>query len=241
MENEAEYFSKINLRVFQDKSAFCFGIDALLLSNFAQVKKNSRGFDLGTGTGIIPLLMAKTSPAAHFTAVEIQKEFVALAQKNVEINQLEDKISVEDGDIKSLSSIYKAESADFVTSNPPYAKADSSRQNPNQAKNIARHEILCNLDDVVRGAAWLLKSNASFFMIHRPQRLGEIIVSFSKHGLEAKKLQLLCPFADSEPSMILIEGKKNARPNLEILPPLVIYQAEGIYSQKVQEIYDKIR
>ncbi|MCR4821972.1 MAG: tRNA1(Val) (adenine(37)-N6)-methyltransferase [Treponema sp.] len=240
MESEIESFPKINLTVLQDKSAFCFGIDAILLSDFARVKKGSKGYDLGTGTGIIPLLMARTSSAAHFTALEIQKEFVEIAGQNVENNCLSDRISIFQGDIKSISSLFKAESADFVTSNPPYAKADSVRENPNEAKNIARHEVLCNLEDVVKGAAWLLKSNGSFYMIHRPQRLSEIIQLFSKYRLEVKNLQLVQPFQESQPSMILVEGRKNARPGLEILPSLTVYREKGLYSQRVQEIYDKL-
>ena len=233
-------FPKTNLSVYQDKSAFCFGIDAILLSDFASVKKNGKVFDLGTGTGIIPLLMAKTTNASHFTALEIQKESAEIARLNVEKNHLEEKISVVHGDIKSVRELFAPETADVVTSNPPYAKANAVRKNPNEAKNIARHEILCDLEDVVSAASYLLKSNGSFFMIHRPERLSEIFLMLSKYKLEAKTLRLVQPFLDSAPTMILIEGRKNARAEIKILPALVIYKSQGEYSESVKKIYENL-
>ena len=232
-------FPKTKLTVLQDKSSFCFGIDAVLLADFASVKNGGKVFDLGTGNGIIPLLMAKTSQASHFTALEIQEKSAELASKNVEINNLEEKISVVHGDIKDARNLFPPECADVVTSNPPYAKANSVRKNPNEAKNIARHEILCNLEDVISAASYLLKSNGSFFMIHRPERLSEIFVLLSKYRLEAKNLRLIQSFADSAPTMILIEGRKNARPKTKILPTLSIYKSQGEYSDDVKEIYKR--
>ena len=236
-ELSAATFPKINLTIMQDKSAFCFGIDAVLLSDFARVKNRAQVFDLGSGNGIIPLLMSRTSQASHFTALEIQKEASALASLNVEKNQLEEKIQVVCGDIKDVRSLFPPEAADVVTSNPPYAKANAVRKNPNVSKNIARHEILCNLEDVVSAASYLLKSNGSFFMIHRPERLSEIFVMFAKYRLEPKTLQLVQPYSDSAATMILIEGRKNARPEIKILPVLVIYKSQGEYSESVKKIY----
>lgn len=233
-------FPKINLSVLQNPSSFCFGIDAVLLADFARVKKGDEVFDLGCGNGIIPLLMSRTTQASRFTALEIQAESAEIASKNVEINNLKEKIDVVQGDIKDVRNLFPPECANVVTSNPPYAKANSVRKNPDEAKNIARHEILCNLEDVVSAASYLLKSNGSFFMIHRPERLSEIFVSFSKYHLEPKTLQLVHPFADSAPTMIMIEGRKNARPEIKILPPLVIYQAKGEYSESVNRIYKNL-
>ena len=238
-ELSAATFPKTNLTVLQDKSSFCFGIDAVLIADFARVKNGGKVFDLGTGTGIIPLLMAKTSKASHLTALEIQKESAEIASLNVEKNHLKEKISVVHGDIKSVRELFEPERADVVTSNPPYAKANAVRKNPNEAKNIARHEILCNLEDVVSAASYLLKSNGSFFMIHRPERLSEIFVTFKKYRLEAKTLQLVQPFSYSAPTMVLIEGRKNARAEIKILPTLVIYKAQGEYSESVKRIYEK--
>ena len=238
-ELSAATFPKTKLTVLQDKSSFCFGIDAVLLADFARVKNGGRVFDLGCGNGIIPLLMAKTSPASHFTALEIQEKSAEIASKNVEINNLEEKIQVVRGDIKEVRNLFPPECADVVTSNPPYARANAVRKNPNEAKNIARHEILCNLEDVVSAASYLLKSNGSFFMIHRPERLSEIFVQLAKYRLEAKTLRLIQPFADSAPTMILIEGRKNARPETKILPTLAIYKSQGEYSDAVKEIYKR--
>lgn len=235
-----EEFSKTGLKVLQDKSAFCFGLDAVLLADFAHARKGDKIFDLGSGTGIIPLLMAKTNSALHFTALEIQEKSAEIAAKNVEINGLEDKIDVVCGDIKSVRSLFAPECADLVTANPPYAKANSARVNPDEAKSIARHEILCNLEDVVSGASYLLKSGGSFFMIHRPERLSEILVMLTKYRLEPKVLQLVQPFSDSAPTMLLIEGRKNARAEIKILPPLVIYKAKGEYSESVNRIYQNL-
>lgn len=239
-ELSCEEFPKISLRVLQNKSQFCFGIDAVLLSDFARVKKGSAVFDLGCGNGIIPLLMSRTTQASHFTALEIQKDVYELACQNVKINNMEEKINLVCGDVKNVRSLFRSECANAVTSNPPYARADALRKNPNEAKNIARHEVLCNLDDVVGAASYLLKSGGSFFMIHRPERLSEIFVTFSKHRLEPKVLQLVQPFREESPSMIMIEGRKNARAELKVLPPLVIYQGAGEYSEQVKSIYEKL-
>ena len=229
-------FPKSNLTVFQDKSLFCFGIDAVLIANFSHVKKSGTVFDLGSGNGIIPLLMSRTTPAKHFTALEVQSESAALASKNVEVNHLEEKIDVICGDIKNVRTLFKPECADTVTSNPPYAKENAVRKNPNEAKNIARHEVLCTLEDVVCATSYLLKSGGSFYMIHRPERLSEIFTTFTKYHLEPKTLQFVYPFADSCPTMIMIEGRKNARAELKILPPLVIYKAKGDYTEAVRKI-----
>ncbi len=232
-------FPKKNLSVVQDKNAFCFGLDAVLLSDFAVAKNKSAVFDLGTGNGIIPLLMARKYPDAHFTALEIQKCAFDLASENVNRNNLSEKIDVINCDIKSVRSIFPPECANVVTSNPPYAKVNANRKNPLESKNIARHEVLCNLDDVVSAASYLLKSLGSFFMIHRPDRLAEIFSAFEKYKLEPKKLQLIFPFIDSAPTMVLIEGRKNANPELKVLPPLIVYKSKGEYTETVKNIYDQ--
>ena len=232
-------FPKKNLSVVQDKNAFCFGLDAVLLSDFAVAKNKSEVFDLGTGNGIIPLIMARKYPDAHFTAIEIQKCAFDLASENVNRNNLSEKIDVINCDIKSVRSIFPPECANVVTSNPPYAKVNANRKNPLESKNIARHEVLYNLDDVVSAAAYLLKSAGSFFMIHRPERLAEIFSAFEKYKLEPKKLQLIFPFVDSAPTMVLIEGRKNANPELKVLPPLIVYKSKGEYTETVKNIYGK--
>ena len=230
-------FKNSKIRVLQDKSEFCFGIDAVLIAHFASSKKGKTVFDLGTGTGIIPLLMTKLDEDSRFTALEVQERSAEIARLNVENNNLQERIAVLQADIKDVKKTFAAECADIVVSNPPYAKMNPVKKNPNEAKNIARHEILCNLDDVVSAASWLLKTGGSFFMIHRPERLSEIFAAFSKAHLEAKKLQLVLPFADSSPTMIMIEAKKNARPDLKILAPLVMYKQKGEYTDSIKEIY----
>ena len=230
-------FPKKNLSVVQDKNAFCFGLDAVLLSDFAVAKNKSEVFDLGTGNGIIPLLMSRKYPGAHFTALEIQKCAFDLAVENANRNNLAEKINVINCDIKSVRSKFPPGCANVVTSNPPYAKINANKKNLLESKNIARHEVLCNLDDVISAAAYLLKSMGSFFMIHRPDRLAEIFSAFEKYKLEPKKLQLVHPFMDASPTMVLIEGRKNANPELKILPPLIVYESKGEYTETVKNIY----
>lgn len=224
-------------KIVQDKEKFCFGIDAVLLSAFARVYQNDSVMDLCTGNAIVPILMSAKNQC-NFTALEIQEDSVRMAKKGVELNHLEDRINVLQGDLKNVRGLFGGAQYDVVTVNPPYMRADS-RLNPNEAKNIARHEIFCSVSDVVSAASYLLKSGGNLFMIHRPERLSEIFRAFFAEKIEPKRMRLVHSFADSEPSMVLIEGRKCAKPDLKIEKPLVIYERKGVYSKEVEGIYGR--
>ncbi len=225
------------LKIIQDKGRFCFGMDAVLLSGFASCPEGGKLIDLGTGTGIIPILMSAKTKAEHLTGLEIQEESADMARRSVAMNMLEDRIDIVTGDIKKASEIFGKSSFDAVTSNPPYMIEKHGLTNPNDAKAIARHEILCTLDDVVGAAASSLKSGGHFYMVHRPFRLAEIIRCMSAHKLEPKRMQLVYPMADKEPTMVLIDGARGGNSGMKVLKPLVIYKASGEYTDEIYDIY----
>ena len=223
--------------LIQDPSRFCFGIDAVLLSSFARVKRGEKALDLGTGTGVIPILMEAKTDAAHFTALEIQKESADMAARSVRMNQLEEKIEIVLGDIKDASNRFGASSFDVITTNPPYMIGDHGKQADNLAKAIARHEVLCDLDDILRESAKLLKQGGHFFMVHRPFRLAEIISKMVEYQIEPKRMRLVHPFVDKEPNMVLLEGIKGAKSRITVEKPLIVYEKPGVYTKEVYEIY----
>lgn len=223
--------------IFQHPGRFCFGMDAVLLSGFVRVKPGSRVLDLGTGTGILPILMEAKTKGRHFTGLEIQEESADMAGRSVAVNELSEKIEIRVGDIKEAGRLFGAASFDVVTSNPPYMTADHGLQNPELPKAIARHEVLCTLEDVVREAACVLKPGGTFFMVHRPFRLAEIIRSLSAHGLELKRMQMVHPYVDKEPNMVLLEASKGGRPRVTVEPPLIVFKEPGVYHEDITGIY----
>ncbi len=223
--------------IIQNPDKFCFGMDAVLLSGFAWVKKDERMLDLGTGTGIIPVLMAAKTEGRHFTGLEIQEESADMAARSVAYNELNERISIVQGDIKEASALFGCGSFEVVTSNPPYMINSHGLRNENPYKAIARHEIACTLEDVIREGARVLTSKGRFYMVHRPFRLVEIFRVFTEHGLEPKRMQMVHPFADSEPNMVLIEAAKGGNPRLKVEKPLVVYKAPGVYMDEIYEIY----
>jgi tRNA1Val (adenine37-N6)-methyltransferase len=224
-------------QIIQDPNRFCFGMDAVLLSGFAQVKKGDTVLDLGTGTGIIPILLEAKSQGSHFTGLEIQPDSADMARRSVAFNHLEEKIDIIDGDIKDASNIFGASSFDVVTSNPPYMIGQHGLTNPDEAKAIARHEVLCTLEDVVREAARILKPGGHFFMVHRPFRLSEICCCMTKYGVEPKRMQLVYPFVDKEPNMVLIEGIRGGKSRMTVEKPLIVYKEPGVYMDEIYDIY----
>ena len=228
-------------RIIQNPEAFCFGMDAVLLSDFAKVKEGARVLDFCTGTGIIPILMEAKTKAASFEALEIQEESVLMARRSVALNGLEEKINITWGDIKEADQYYKNSSFDVITCNPPYMIGAHGLVSKNSPKAIARHEILCTLEDVISKGAKLLKVNGSFYMVHRPFRLAEIIYTFIKYGLEPKKMRLVYPYADKEPNMVLIQAVKGGKSRMEVEKPLIVYKAPGIYTDEIYEIYYDVR
>ncbi len=224
-------------RIIQDTHRFCFGMDAVLLSGFARVKDDVRVLDLGTGTGIIPILLEAKTKAAHLTGLEIQEDSADMARRSVRLNGLQEKISIVTGDIKEAGSLFDAASFDVITCNPPYMTAQHGLTNPEDAKAIARHEILCTLEDVIAQAARLLRPGGNFFMVHRPFRLAEIMVLLRAYRLEPKRMQLVYPFVDKEPNMVLIEANRGGKPRMTVERPLIVYREPGVYMEEIYEIY----
>ena len=224
-------------RIIQNPDKFCFGMDAVLLSGFARAKEGSRVLDMGTGTGIIPILLAAKTGAAHLTGLEIQEESADMARRSVALNGLEKKIAIVTGDIKEAGSLFDAASFDVITCNPPYMIGQHGLVNPEDAKAVARHEILCTLEDVIGQAARLLKPGGNFFMVHRPFRLAEIMTLLCQYKLEPKRMQMVHPFVDKEPNMVLIEANRGGNPRMKVEKPLIIYREPGVYMPEIYDLY----
>ena len=224
-------------RIIQKKDGFCFGMDAVLLSGFAAVKEGERALDLGCGTGIIPLLLEAKTRGRHFTGLEIQREMADMAARSVRLNRLEDKIDIIEGDIKEAGRIFGRASFDVVTANPPYMNDSHGLKNPDLPRAIARHEVLCTLQDVVREAAKVLRPGGRFYLVHRPRRLIEIITERTGYGLEPKQLKFVHPFADREAKMVLIEAARGGRSLVRVEKPLIVFREQGVYTDEINEIY----
>ena len=296
------------LRIIQDPELFCFGMDAVLLSAYVQMKKARRGLDLGTGNGIIPILLSDRTDCLSLTGLEIQEASADLAKRSVALNSLGDRISIVRGDIREADRIFAAASFDFITCNPPYRQAGSGRitgtpagggkaigtsagsgritgtpagggkaivasagsgritgtsagnnsrgqsQENGQPKGdaapdqtagtcgidpraIARHEILCSFEDVVRAAAALLRPGGHFYLVHRPLRLAELITKLCTGGLEPKRMRLVYPHVDKAPNMVLLDCVRGGAPELRVEPPLIVYDGNGSYTPELLEIY----
>ena len=223
--------------IIQDPKRFCFGIDAVLLSDFAKVKKNENVLDLGTGTGIVPILLEAKTQGAHFTGLEIQPESADMARRSVAYNHLEEKVSIVTGDICHASEIFGKQTMDVITTNPPYMIGQHGITNDADAKTIARHEVMCSLEDIVRESAKVLKPNGRFYMVHRPFRLAEIMSLMVEYRLEPKRMRMVHPYVDREPNMVLIEGMKGAKSRMTVEKPLVVYKAPNEYTDEIYEIY----
>ncbi|MEZ3427564.1 MAG: tRNA1(Val) (adenine(37)-N6)-methyltransferase [Lachnospiraceae bacterium] len=224
-------------QIIQNPDKFCFGMDAVLLSGFVTVKSGGTVLDLGTGTGIIPILLEAKTKASHLTGLEIQEESADMARRSVALNGLSEKIDIVTGDIKRADSFFPSASFDVITSNPPYMIGEHGLKNPDEPKAIARHEVLCTLEDVVCQAAKLLKTGGHFFMVHRPFRLAEIITVMTKYKLEPKRMQLVYPFVDKEPNMLLVEGVRGGNPRMTVEKPLIIFKEPGVYMPEICDIY----
>lgn len=210
------------LKIIQKEEAFKFGIDAVLLSDFISAPDDAKVLDIGTGTGILPLLMSAKTNASYITGIEIQAEMVDVAQKSVAMNHLDEKIDIIEGDIRVWHHYFKRAVFDVVVANPPYMNKGSGLVNPGSSKAIARHEIMCTLQDVVSAAANVLKMRGSFFMVHRPSRLADIISVFREYRIEPKIMQMVHSHIKDAPSLVLIKGVKGGKTELIVRPPVIL-------------------
>lgn len=228
------------LKIIQNKEWFCFGIDSVILANFAKdSKKNSKILDLGTGTGIISILLSKKIENSKITAVELQKEVAEMAERSVKLNDLEDSIQIINEDIKNLSQKIGQAQFDVVITNPPYKEKKTGIVNTNDIKTISRHETTADLKDFIRIASEQLKERGTFYMIDRPERIADIIENLRKYKLEPKEIRFIHPKKDRAPNEVLVKAVKNAGKFLKIDKPLIIYEDDGTYTQEILNIYNK--
>lgn len=227
-------------RIIQNPARFCFGMDAVLLSSFAKARTGELVLDMGTGNGVIPLLMAAKTEGKKFYGLEIQEESADLARRSVELNELEQKIEIVTGDIKEAVNIFGAASFHVITINPPYMTGSHGLLNAIDAKSIARHEITCTLEDIISQASKLLNFKGRFYMVHRPFRLAEIMSLMVKYHLEPKRMRLVHPYVDKEPNMVLIEGLKGGNSRITVEPPLIVYDAPGVYTEELKKLYYEV-
>lgn len=225
------------LMIIQNPEWFCFGMDAVLLTAFVRAGKGGRMLDLGCGNGVIPILLSAKTEGEVFEGLEIQKDIADMARRSVRLNHLEEQVHIMTGDIREASSYYEAASFDVVTSNPPYMTNAHGLTNEASHKAIARHELLCSLEDVVRESARLLKPGGHFFMVHRPFRLSEIMNTMCRYKLEPKRVRMVYPYVDREPNMVLIEGTRGGNQGMIVEKPLIVYEDVNVYTKEVRELY----
>lgn len=224
-------------KLIQNTELFCFGMDAVLLSSFATIKEGENVVDLCTGNGVIPILLKGKTKGKHFSGLEIQEVNVDLATRSVKYNGLENDVSIIHGDLKEADKIFGKAVFDVVTCNPPYMNENHGLVNPNSHKAIARHEIMCTLEDVISQSSSILKPGGRFYMVHRPHRISEIFAVCGANKMEIKRMRMVYPFVDKEPNMVLIEAIKGAKPMCKCEKPLIVYGADGQYTEEVLNLY----
>ncbi len=227
------------LFIIQKKDGFKFGVDAVLLADFAKTAKSVNTLDLCTGTGIVPLLLTEKTDTLNIFGLEIQKDIAEMAARSIEYNNLDDRVHITEGDLKNAADIYGKGRFDKITCNPPYMKCGAGLQNDADTKSVSRHEIMCTLDDVLRVSRELLISKGRFFMVHRASRLADILCTMRKYGIEPKRLRLIHPSPEKAPNLVLVEGMKDGGEELKILPPLYVYGSDGNYSDEINMIYGR--
>lgn len=224
-------------KIIQDKTAFCFGMDAVLLSDFAVVKKHERVLDMCTGTGIVPILLEAKTDGEYFAGLEIQEKMAEMACRSVVLNGLEEKIKITCGDVKEATNIYGRNSFEVITCNPPYMNQNHGLKNPDEPKAIARHEVLMSFEDLASQAYSILKPGGRLYLVHRPHRLSELVSTLKKHRLEPKRLRFVHPFINEAANMVLIEAFKDGKEQMRIDSPIIVYSEPGVYTKQIYEIY----
>ena len=230
------------LKLIQNNKFFKFGIDAVLLSDFAKtIKSNSKVVDFGTGTGIVPILLTSKTKVKKIIGVEIQKELAEIATRNVELNNLQEKIEIIHEDINKIENILENSTFEAVVTNPPYQKANTGVTNEIQEKVIARHEVKCDFETICKQAYKLLVDNGEMYIVHRAERLADVLFYLRNNKLEPKLLRLVYSNSNNKPNLILVKAVKNAKPFLKIEKNLVIYKENGEYTDEIFEIYGKMK
>ena len=228
------------LKIIQNSKGFCFGIDSVLLSNFAKnIKKGAKVIDLGTGTGIIATLLCGKTEVKKVVGVEVQTEVYEMAKRSIKLNNLEDRFEVINENIKNLYNIYERGTFDVVVTNPPYKKENTGIQNEDTKKLVSRHEVEARLEDFIEVTKYLLKDKGEFYMVHRPDRLVDILYIMRKHKIEPKQIRFVCPNEEKAPNLVLIKGVKNGREFLKVEKNLYVYNREGDYTDEILKIYNK--
>ena len=228
------------LKIIQNEKGFCFGMDSVLLSDFAKnIKNNSTVLDLGTGTGIIAILLCGKTNLKKVVGIEIQQDVANMAKRSSQLNNLQDRFEVVNTNIIDLKNIYEKQSFDVIVTNPPYKKENTGITNENEAKLISRHEITANLEDFISISKDLLKDKGEFYMVHRPERLVDILSLMRKYKIEPKILKFVSPNKNKEPNLILIKGIKNANSFLKVEKTLYVYNEDGKYTNEILKIYNK--
>lgn len=227
-------------QLIQNPEVFCFGIDAILLAHFAKVSNaKQKMLDIGTGTGIIPIVMHAIYGKGHFTGIDIQEEMIEMASRSVRLNEIQEDVTMKVMDIKDYKAHFSAGDFDIITCNPPYMKGHAGLKNEHPSKTIARHEIACTLEDIIEGAGYMLKYGGKLCMIHRPHRLVDIFMAMRQNKIEPKVMRMVYPKVGKAPTMVLVEGIKNGNPELRVQPPLFVYNEDGTYTDDINEIYGK--
>lgn len=223
--------------LLQDPQQFCYGIDAVLLASYARVREGELALDFCTGSGIVPVLLKAKTKGKHFTGLEIQHASADMARRSIAYNDLSQEIDIIEGDVCKAEEYFAPSSFDVVTCNPPYMTGSHGLTNASEAKTIARHEVLCSFEDIARSAARVLKPKGRFYLVHRPFRLAEIMTTLKQYQLEPKRMQLVYPFIDKEPNLVLLEAARGGRPRITVEKPLIVYETPGVYTEEIRSLY----
>lgn len=227
------------LKLIQKEKSFRFGVDAVLLSDFANVKSKFRVIDLCTGTGIVPFLIFGKYNPKEIVGLEIQDDMVEMANRSTILNNVSDKIKFVLRDLKDIDFLKELGKFDVLTVNPPYKLNNAGIVNPSDKLAIARHEVMCNLEDVIKAARYLLKDNGRMYMVHRPERLADIITLMRKYKIEPKRVRMVHPNTKKAPNIVLVEGQRDGGSFLKWEAPLYVYNDEGGYSDEINKIYGR--
>ena len=229
-----------NLKIIQKSDGFCYGIDSVLLSDFAKnIKKNSNVIDMGTGTGILGFLLIAKTRINKVIGIEIQPEIADMAQRSIAMNCLDNKFKILNCNIKEIDNKLKEDSYDAVITNPPYKKLNSGKTNENEVKLISRHEVKASLEDFIKVSFKMLKDKGSLYMVHRAERLVDIMYEMRKNKMEPKRIRFVYSNQRSESKLVMIEAVKNGKSSVRIEEPLFIYNDDGSYTDEILKIYNK--